>query len=348
MTRITSARRPVHRGTVRSGTVRSGTGLGRTVHGRTVLSTAVLSGAALLAGCLLLSACSNGTAASSASAGSVIHAGPAQEPEAGPAVNSAGEPAGAAASGGFGRAATQTARLVPVNQSIIYTASLTLKSPNAMRAAKEAVKIVTDAAGYTSAENAVARSAKTGGTVNLTLKVPVPAYQQVLADLSAPALGQQVALTQHATDVTQQAADVGSLVTSQQAAISALQGLLRHAASVTQLLQVQQQISNDESSLESLQAQQRALDHETSYATINMTLLSTARPVVHARQHHATGGFLGGLGAGWRALQHATSWVLTALGAALPFLIIAVVLAGIGYSARRRVVRRRAGPTAAG
>ena len=310
---------------------------------------AALAGAALLSGCLLLTACSNGTAASSASAsGPDIHAAPAQPPDAGPAAYSAGEPAEAAGSGGFSRTATQTARLVPVNQSIIYTASLTLKSANAVRAAKEAVKIVTDAAGYTSAENAVARSAKTGGTVNLTLKVPVPAYQQVLADLTAPAMGQQIALTQHATDVTQQVADVGSLVTSQQAAISALQGLLRHAASVTQLLQVQQQISNDESSLESLQAQQRALDHETSYATINMTLLSTARPVVPARKHHASGGFLGGLGAGWRALQHATSWVLTALGAALPFLIVAVILAGIGYTTRRRVIRRRAGPTATG
>ena len=63
--------------------------------------------------------------------------------------------------------------------------------------------------------------------------------------------------------MTQQVADVSSLVSSQQAAISALRGLLRHAANVGQLLQVQQQISADESSLESLQAQQRALDHET-------------------------------------------------------------------------------------
>jgi Domain of unknown function (DUF4349) len=302
---------------------------------------AALSGAALLAGCLLLTACSTGTSESSASAGArAIHgaAAPAAQPVNG--IAQAGQPAN-------GRAATQTARLAPVNQSIIYTASLTLRSANAVTAAKRAIAIVTAAGGYTSAENAVARSGKSGGTVSLTLKVPVPVYQQVLTELSAPSLGKQTSLTQQATDVTQQVADVNSLVSSEQAAITALQGLLRHAADVSQLLQVQQQISTDESDLEALQAQQRALNHETSYATVNMTLVS----IVHRtapRTRQAGGGFVSGLGAGWRALRHATSWVLTALGAALPFLIIAVILAGLGYAGRRRIVRRRAGPTAAG
>lgn len=302
---------------------------------------AALSGTALLAGCLLLAACSTGTNASSASAGAagVIHG--AAEPAGQPPTS--GSPAGPSASG---NAATQTARLAPLNQSIIYTAGLTLRSANAMTTAKRAIAIVTAAGGYTSAENATARSAKSGGTVSLTLKVPVPVYQQILSELSAPSLGKQVSLTQQATDVTQQVADVNSLVSSQQAAIAALQGLLRHAANVGELLQVQQQISNDESNLESLQAQQRALNHKTSYATINMTLLSIAHRTA-PRAGHA-GGFVSGLSAGWRALRHATSWLLTALGAALPFLIIAVIVAGLGYAGRRRIGRRRAGPTAAG
>jgi len=292
--------------------------------------------AALLAGCLLLGACSTGTNESASSgAGSVARGAPA--PAAQP-VN------GAAAAGGS--AATQTARLAPASQSIVYTASLTLRSANAMTTAKRAAAIVTSAGGYTSAENAVAGSGRSGGSVSLTLKVPVAVYPQVLAELSAPSLGRQVSLTQQATDVTQQVADVSSLVSSQEAAITALQRLLRHAANVSQLLQVQQQISTDESSLESLQAQQRALDHETSYATVNMTLRSVARHV--ARKHRVSSGFLSGLGAGWRALRHTTTWVLTALGAVLPFLVIAAIVAGAGYAARRRIGRRRAGPTAAG
>jgi hypothetical protein len=291
----------------------------------------------LLSGALLLSACSSGGAASVASG----QPAPAPAGLRAPAMQN-----GAVAAPGS--VATQTAHLAPVSQSIIYTASVTLRSASAAVTARRAAGIVTAAVGYISAENATAGSPRRPGTVHLTVKVPVAVYQQVLAELSAPSLGKQLALTQQAADVTEQVANVGSLVTSQEAAITALQRLLGHAANVSQLLQVQQQISTDESELESLQAQQRALDHETSYATISMTLQSRPHhPAASARrQHHS--GFLAGLGAGWRALRHTTTAVLAAVGAALPFLIVVLVLGGLGYEGRRRFTRRRAGRPAAG
>jgi hypothetical protein len=195
-------------------------------------------------------------------------------------------------------------------------------------------------------EHQVSGSAGHGATVGLTLKIPVPSYQDALAQLSSSALGKQLSLRQQATDVTEQVADVGSLVTSEQDAIAALQGLLRKAGSVSGLLEVQQQISSDESDLNSLQAQQRALARETSYATVAMTLLSPQHAKMHTKQA-ARRGFLAGLSAGWRAFRHATAWVLTALGAAVPFLAIAALLAGAAYAGRRWLSRRRARPTPA-
>jgi hypothetical protein len=233
---------------------------------------------------------------------------------------------------------------VPTTQFIIYTASLTLRTANALATARRATAIVVAAGGYTSDENAVTGSPGTrGGSVTLSLKVPVPGYQSVLLELSS--LGKQISLTQQATDVTQQVADVNSLVTSQEAAITALQGLLKRAADVAQLLQVQQQISQDESELESLQSEQRALDHETSYATVNMTLLTTQHKVVHkpATKH----GFLAGLKAGWHAFTKAVVGFLTGLGAVLPFLILLAILAAAGYLGWRRLGRRRERPTPA-
>jgi hypothetical protein len=239
-----------------------------------------------------------------------------------------------------------TAGLAPTGQSIIDTASMTVRSANVAAAARRIATIVVAAGGYTSDEHVVSGTpGKTGEMVSITLKIPVPAYQSVLAQLSSPALGKQIAMQQQATDVTQDVANVNSLVTSEQDAIAALQGLLKRAASVAGLLQVQQQISADESTLNSLLAQQRALDHETSYGTVTMALESPVAKVVHkkASQH----GFVAGLAAGWRALRRATSAVLTALGAALPFLVVIAVLGGIGYAGRRRFVHRKAGPTAA-
>lgn len=308
-----------------------------------------LTGAVLISACLLLSACGGGSSATSASSG-----GLAGRPGTvhGPAANAAAPGANrlAIGYGPDGQAAVQTAKLAPASQSIIYTASLTVRAPNVTAAARRAIGIVVAAGGYAADEQATSGTpGQPGRMVSLTLKIPVPAYQTVLAQLSSPALGKQVSMQQQATDVTQQVADVNSLVTSQQDAIAALRGLLKRAASVSGLLQVQQQISADSSTLNSLLAQQRALDHETAYATVTMALLSPHRAGPHAKP--ARHGFLAGLAAGWRAFRHATAWVLTALGAALPFLVVVIVLAGIGYAGRRRIVRlirRRAGPTVTG
>jgi hypothetical protein len=225
---------------------------------------------------------------------------------------------------------------------------MTVRSGNVAAVARRIASIVVAAGGYTSDEHLVsAAQSKTGERVSITLKIPVLAYQDVLGQLSSPALGKQISMQQQATDVTQQVADVNSLVTSEQAAISALRGLLKRAASVSGLLQVQEQISENESTLNSLLAQQRSLDHETSYATVTMTLVSPVHKAAHTKKATKRG-FVAGLAAGWRALRHATVVVLTALGAALPFLIVIAVLGGIGYASRRRFVRRKAGPTAAG
>jgi len=320
---------------------------------RTVLARrGALTSAVLISGCLLVTACGSSSNSASSAPGRppAGHGTPANEPLNATAGfgASAGSAAGSA-SGSFsgGRAAVQTAKLAPAGQSIIYTASLTMRATNVTAAAKRAVSIVVAAGGYTADEQAnSAKSGHTRRTVSLTLKVPVPAYQEVLAQLSSPALGKQLSMQQQATDVTQQVADVNSLVTSQQDAIRALQGLLKRAAGVSGLLQVQRQISSDESTLNSLLAQQRALDHETTYGTVTMTLVSPQHAVPRKKKQVTRHSFLTGLTAGWRALRHATAWVLTALGAALPFLVVVVVLAGIGYASRRRFARRRTGPAA--
>ncbi len=119
-------------------------------------------------------------------------------------------------------------------------------------------------------------------------------------------------MSQQASDVTGEVADVTSRVTSARAAIAQLRALLRRAGSVNSLLNVQNQINAEESMLEELQAQQRALAHETSYATVSLRILSSrAPPVIHKRHSH---GFLAGLSAGWRALKEVMTSLLTGAG----------------------------------
>jgi hypothetical protein len=311
------------------------------------LRTTALTWAGLVSGAaLLLAGCSQGSSASSASQPGTAGAGvPAAAPA--PAGNASGS-----SSAAMGAKAAQPARLALASQSIIYTASLTFQAANVTAAAGRATDIVTAVGGYVSSEHA---SASPPGharpAVSLSLKIPAAQYPATLIKLSAMPGTRQTSLSQQAQDVTQQVADVSSLVTSAQAAITQLRALLKRAGSVGDLLTVQDQINTEESSLEALQAQQRALARETSYATVSITLLGPYPRSARAPRRHQEHGFVAGLGAGWRGLRLVVSGILTALGAVLPFAVLAAVLGGAGYAGRRRlrrVLRRGSRPTTTG
>jgi hypothetical protein len=307
---------------------------------RGIIRTTVLGCAVLAAGAglLLVAGCSGGTSSSSAS-------GPPANASAAFGNGSAPVPAapGKFSASSAGGAASQAGQLLLSPQSIIYTASLVVQSRDVEQAAAAAASLAQAAGGYVSGEKAASSGKSGSGTVSLTLKIPVAAYQAALGRLAG--LGRQVSLDQQSTDATQQVADVASRVISQQAAIGQLRVLLSRAGSVSQLLSVQDQINAGESALEALQAQQRALAHETTYGTVSLVLVSQQRHFVK-RKKKAASGFLTGLSRGWHTFALAVTWLLTALGAVLPFAAIAAVLGALGYAARRRQLRRRAGPSA--
>jgi len=260
------------------------------------------------------------------------HAAPAQLPAAA---------AGKAAQGSLpGRSASLTALGPP---AVIRTASLTVRAANVQTAASQATHLAGLAGGYVSAEHtALSPKRSMESVINIQFKVPAAAYQTTLTALGR--LGTRLGESQQAQDVTQTVADVSSRVASAQAAIAQLRRLLTRAGSVSGLLSVQDQINQEEASLEALQSQQRALAGETTFATISMVIVSA--PLVHHHHHHAkkaAGGFLGGLTAGWHALRTVVGAVLTATGALLPFAIILALVALAAYAARRRLARRKAG-----
>jgi len=310
---------------------------GRTRHGVVAgltIGSVLVGGGMFLAGCSAASSsnASSSDAAATTAAGQAVPA-PALAPAASAAAKNA--PAG---QGGTGT----TARLAPAS-SIIYTAQLTVRADNVGSAAAQAVQIVEGVGGYVSSETASADpDHPSEATASVQLKIPVASYPTTLGQL-ASRLGTQLSLQQQAQDVTQQVADVNSQVTSDEAAITQLRALLSHAGSVGDLLSVQNQINDEEASLESMQAQQRALSHETTYATVTLTLLGPkAKPLVHRPKAPPT--LAGGLGAGWHALRVTVSWTLAFLGAIAPFAAIAAIAGYVIYRGRRWLIRRR--PTA--
>jgi hypothetical protein len=306
---------------------------------RTRFGAAALAiGGVMLAGGMLLAGCS-GTSASSAASASGM-AAPTAEALA-PGAAAAGSRSAGSAAGQPANAGT-TARLAP-SSDIIYTAQLTVRAANVSSAAARAAQISEGVGGYVSNETTSADPDHPSQAIaTVQLKIPVASYQFTLGQL-AGGLGTQLSLQEQAQDVTQQVADVNSQVASDQAAIVQLRALLSHAGSVGDLLNVQNQINNEESALEAMQAQQRALSHETTYATVTLTLLGPkAKPVPHRTK--APPSLAGGLGAGWHALKVSLSWTLAFLGAIAPFAAIAAIAGYAIYRARRWMLRRRPAP----
>lgn len=240
---------------------------------------------------------------------------------------------------------TALTRITIQSQSIIYTANLVLNKVGDVTAiADEASGIVIGAGGYVAGEQ---ENLTPGFTpqVSLTLKIPVAVYQATLSRIAK--LGHKLSFSQNAVDVTQQVADVNSRVTSAQAAIRQLRALLSRAGSINDLLNVQDQINQQESNLEALLAQQQALAHETSYATVSLVLFGHhPGNVKHHKKARASHNFVTGLKAGWHGLVSVVSWGLTVLGAILPFLVIAALVVAAAWAGRRRLLRRKTPPPA--
>src|SRR6266700_1559387 len=307
------------------------------------VAAGLMIGSVLLGGGMFLAGCSG--SASSAASSSDAAGQAAGQPAAANLPARAAAPSAAAKGNAGGQGGTgTTARLAPAS-SIIYTAQLTVRAQDVSSAAAQAAQIAEGAGGYVSSETAkVNPDHPSDATASVQLKIPVAAYPATLGELGHR-LGTQLALQQQAQDVTQQVADVNSQVASDQAAIAQLRALLSHAGSVGELLSVQNQINQEETNLESMQAQQRALSHQTSYATVTLTLLGPkAKPVLHRPKAPPT--LAGGFTAGWHALRVAVSWTLAFLGAIAPFAVVLAVAGYVVYRGRRWLGRRRpaAGP----
>jgi Domain of unknown function (DUF4349) len=296
--------------------------------------------AAMLGGALFLAGCSSSASRSAASSGAMREALPAgAAAEAPSAVPSAA--AGSLAAGGLGQQGSKaitTVQLAP-GSDIIYNAELTVRAQNVNSATSRATQIAEGIGGYVSSENNSSNpDHPSQATATITLKIPVTSYAGTLSEL-ANSLGTQLSLQQQAQDVTEQVADVNSQVASYEAAIAQLRALLSHAGSVNDLLNVQNQINQEETQLEALEAQQRALSHETTYATVTVTILGpkAKAPVHHPKAPPSLGG---GWKAGWRGLRITVDWTLAFLGAVAPFAVVAAVVAFVIFRGRRWLLRR--------
>ncbi len=283
-------------------------------------------GATMLIG--LLAGCSTESGSSGASAGVRANV-PA--PLHGDNSASGGNASGGNASGGnaSGKGNAPAIPSVPTGRQVIRTATIAITTNNVPTAASRAEQIATGAGGYLSAENV------DGDSATVTLSVPQAQLDSVLVAL-AKQVGTVTSQQEQSQDVTDQLVDVASRIATQQASVARVRQLLNQANSISDIVQVEGELTSREADLESMERQQAELSGQVAMSTVNVQLTKATTPPP-AQAAGPAPGFGSGIEGGWHALGETVRVVLLVLGAALPFLLgIGIPVLVVLWVLRRR------------
>jgi hypothetical protein len=291
----------------------------------------VVSASVGIAGIVLLGGCtsSGSGAASHDAAGGAAFRADAAAPK--PAQRDSASSSGGSATSGSGSTASTTALID--SRALIRTAELrvAVRSGTVGEQAGRADDIAFGAGGEVFSDN---RSTGKAASASLTLKVPPDSLADVLNRLAA--LGTEQSRSLSTQDVTQQVADVASRVQSARDSIARLRALYDHAVKVSDVIAIEGELAGRESDLESLEAQQRTLDAQTSMATIHLELTTATPAPVQSHKASHERGVGGAFVNGWHHFTAASAWVARAVATALPFLVLVALFAGCGLLFWRR------------
>lgn len=298
--------------------------------------------------------CSAGTSSKSSASSAAITAGGGTGGSGGglagdsaPGPNRAAAPSGASgASGASGGSGQNSLAKTPVaGRSLVYTASLTVRTKDVAGATANAETLASSNGGFVGNENSQSGTVAdaqglTQSTV--TLRVPSTVFDKVIGQLGTG--GSVQSQTRSASDVTAQVVDTDTRITAQQASISRITELMKNATNLSDVVSLEGELSRREADLESMQAQQAALNDQVSLSTITVTFLVPEAPAPSTPVAKHQNALQRGLHDGWQAFMGAVKVLLVIFGALLPFGVLVALLWWPGTRLVRLTARLRAQP----
>ncbi len=256
---------------------------------------------------------------------------------------SAAEAAPPAAGGSIGTIPMQV-----IGQDLAITARATLQAPDVEAAVRDITATVSLHGGHVAsadvdygvAPTTTVPGADPGPGARATLVVAIPpgelgAVQQVLADV-----GEVQSFVQQGEDVTDQLADLDTRITNQRASVARIRELYATATDVEAIVRIEGELTNRETALEQLLAQQANVQGRVAMSTLTIDI--TATPAAAATDEGDDATTIGdALGAGWSAFAGALFAIALVLTAAMPFLLLTIGIGLVVWLVLRRVRRER-------
>lgn len=178
-------------------------------------------------------------------------------------------------------------------------------------------------------------------SANITLRVPAAKLSKMESE--AAKLGRLLSQSASENDVSQQHVDMAARLKNLQAEESRLREFLNKATKVSEMLDVERELSRVRGEIESMQAQLTYLDRQVALATLTINLSETG-PVV--RPASGGWGFLEAVTNGVQAAAALLRLFISGTIALLP-LLLAILLGWLGWraAARRRGRKRSEAPS---
>ncbi|WP_051386408.1 DUF4349 domain-containing protein [Actinokineospora inagensis] len=245
------------------------------------------------------------------------------------AESAAVAPAPANAGGGMGDSAGAKAQYTPpapnqpagqpqpqisqpgVDRKLVRTASVDLTAGKISDAADTVRRAAVGLGGYSGQEQISDESA------GLTVFVPSDKLDAALDRIAAA--GKVKNRTQAAQDVTEEVVDVDSRVQTQRASLARVRALLDRATGISEIVELEGEVTRREADLESLLKRQQALAGSVALSTITVRIsLDGAAPPPAGDDGESV---LGALSTGWHAFIATGGFVLRLIGMVLPFAV---------------------------
>ena len=284
-----------------------------------VLPAAILAVGLALAGC---SSSSGGSADSTA----------AHAPQSLQADGSGGASAGGAADGKGG---TSTVVDSNAQRQVITTGTAEILTAHPVSAGDKAAHIAENAGGRVDDRTQTAATKHEPGSATLTLRIPSAGLTNALDELKK--LGTVRSLKLTTEDVTTKSQDITARITALKTTVTRLLALEAKAKTTTDLLAIENDLSDRQADLDSLTTQEKYLSDQVQMSTITLHFVS---PAVAAKTPPAptpANAFTAGL-TGFGVFF---TWVFLVLSYLLPWLALAAVVTfGTIYLVRWRRRRR--------
>ncbi len=301
--------------------------------------TSAVAALAIGMGLVALSGCSaDDSAASSDSA----VAGAGSSDSSGPAADGSAKREGAAVVGAPDSAAKPADAATAVtaaayDRKLARRADISITVADVDVAASKVRAIAASAHGLVTAEAISSEPDVTagGGFSTITISVPTADLDATLDRLAK--LGKVHSRNASTDDVTAQYVDTEARVKTMQSSVDRVRALMSQATKLGDVVALEAELSRRQADLEATQSQLAALKDSVALSPVEVRL-STDEQVLQEADDST--GFLAGLKAGWSAFTGSVTVLLTALGAVLPFAVVAaLVLVPLLVWLRRRGTR---------